>query len=150
MGIVINRLSSYNVGEIFKQLEIEISVEPELEIPIHEGGPVYPELGLIVHTDKITRWESSINIGADLQLTSSRDILCDIANGVGPDQALMSLGYAGWGPGQLENEIHQNAWFTTPADHGILFTADVEHKWHNAASLIGIDTAKFSGQVGHA
>ncbi len=150
MGIVVNRLSGHSAKDIFEQLEIVISNDVHTQIPVHNGGPVFPELGLIIHTDKPSNWESTVRIGDGLSLTSSKDILCDIARGEGPDRTLLSLGYAGWEPGQLEQEIYHNSWFTTPADHDILFAQDVNSKWEKAASLIGIDTRKYFHQIGHA
>ena len=150
VGIVINRLTEHLISDIFDQLEITVSSEFHSQKPVLCGGPVYPELGLVVHNSKSDKWESSIEIGKQLKLTSSRDILIDMARGEGPERAIMSLGYAGWGSGQLENEIQQNAWFTTTADHEILFDENVENKWRQAAALLGIDTNQFSHQVGHA
>ena len=95
-------------------------------------------------------WESSISIDKNLYLTSSRDILNDMASGKGPTSAILSLGYAGWGPGQLESEIRSNSWLTTPVDQKILFSRNVEDKWRLAAQLIGIDISQISGQFGHA
>lgn len=150
VGIVVNRLTEHLIGDIFDQLEIKVSSDFHSRKPVLSGGPVYPELGLIVHDAVSDKWESSIEIGDHLRLTSSRDILLDMAQGQGPERAIMSLGYAGWAAGQLEEEMKQNAWFTTPADLEILFDEDVEHKWRKAAALLGIDTNQFSSQVGHA
>ncbi|MCY3767784.1 MAG: YqgE/AlgH family protein [Gammaproteobacteria bacterium] len=150
MGIVVNRLSGHSARDVFEQLEIVVPNEVHTQIPVHNGGPVHPELGLIVHTDNPSGWESTVKMGGGLSLTSSKDILCDIARGDGPDRALLSLGYAGWKPGQLEHEIYSNYWFTTPADHGILFAPEVDSKWEKAAGLIGIDTRKYFHQIGHA
>jgi len=150
MGIVINRLTDHLIGDIFVQLEIDVSSSQYSRKPVLDGGPVFPEFGLIVHNTEPETWESSLPVGEGLWITSSRDILEDMARGKGPDRAVMSLGYAGWAPEQLESEIHQNSWFTTPADHEILFATDVGGKWHQSAKLLGIDTNKFSSQVGHA
>ena len=112
---------------------------------------MHREFGLVVHSLEPDRhWESTLQISDGLALTSSRDILVDMARGAGPRESLMSLGYAGWGPGQLEQEILQNAWFSTPVEQRILFDTRVEDKWNHAASLIGMDLNKLTGQVGHA
>ncbi len=162
VGIIINRLTGHLMGDIFEQLEIDVASNHYANKPVVDGGPVYPELGLVVHnttlaapTDSsiqpsVQSWESSMYIGDNLQLTSSKDILSDMARGRGPEKVLMSLGYAGWTSGQLENEIQENAWFTTPADHDILFATEVNNKWQQSAQLLGIDVNKFSHQVGHA
>lgn len=151
LGIVINRLSSHTLGEIYHQLEIQVSDRLSASQPVFEGGPVHREFGLVVHSlDPVRRWESTLEISPGLGLTSSRDILEDMARGIGPDRSLMSLGYAGWAPGQLEQEILQNAWFSTPVEERILFDTRVEEKWNLAAMLIGMDLTKLTGQVGHA
>ena len=138
------------MGDIFEQLELEVSSSIHIDRPVHSGGPVYPELGLIIHSRSSAEWESSMAISESLRLTSSRDILVDMARGRGPEQAFMTLGYAGWTAGQLEHEIQHNAWLTVPADHAILFTAQIKDKWRLAAQLLGIDMNHFSSQVGHA
>jgi putative transcriptional regulator len=151
LGIVINRLSSHTLGEIYQQLEIEIADRQSAAQPVFEGGPVHREFGLVVHSSAPGhQWESTLPIGNALALTSSKDILVDMARGAGPERALMSLGYAGWGPGQLEQEILQNAWFSTPVEQQILFDTRVDEKWNHAAGLIGMDLNKLTGQVGHA
>lgn len=150
MGVVINRLTDQIIGDIFSQLEIKISDHNHAMSPVFDGGPVYPELGLVIHNSELEAWESSMNIGGGLKLTSSKDILNDMAKGQGPEKAMMVLGYAGWFPGQLENEIQANAWFTVPTDHNILFASDVKNKWKMSTQLLGIDTSQFSDQVGHA
>ncbi len=151
LGVVVNRLSNYRLGEVFNQLGIIVSDPDRADLPVFEGGPVHQEYGLIIHSNELTRhWESSLKISDHLSLTSSKDILIEIACGNGPENALMSLGYAGWGAGQLEQEIMQNAWFSTPVEHSILFDSLVEEKWQLAAQLIGMDYSKLTSQVGHA
>ena len=151
LGIVVNRLSAHTLGEIYQQLDIQVSDRQSAAQPVFEGGPVHREFGLVVHSlDPVRRWESTLEISEELGLTSSRDILVDLASGSGPDRYLMSLGYAGWAPGQLEQEILQNAWFSTPVEERILFDTRVDEKWTMAATLIGMDMNKLTGQVGHA
>ncbi len=150
IGIVINRLTNHTMADIFEQLDLNVSSSINLNQPIHAGGPVYPELGLIIHSGTATQWESSLQIGEDLILTSSTDILADLAQGKGPERMLMSLGYSGWDAGQLEHEMQQNSWFITPVDNDILFEVEIAHKWKKSANLIGIDVARFSSLVGHA
>ena len=152
IGVVINRLTGHRLADIFNQLSLPISNLDHTDQPVFEGGPVYPELGLVIHDSEgiESDWESSLEIGGGLWLTSSRDILSAIASGHGPGNAIMSLGYAGWGPGQLEFEIQQNSWFNTPADHSIIFNTRIDQKWHQAAQLLGIDYSRLSTEVGHA
>ncbi len=152
IGVVVNRLTNHRMGDIFDQLSLPVSSLKHTEQPVFEGGPVNPELGLVIHADEKSgsRWESSLEIGGGLWLTSSRDILGAIAGDRGPANAIMLLGYAGWGPGQLESEIRQNSWFHTPADHSIIFDTQIDRKWHQAAKLLGIDYSRLSTEVGHA
>ncbi len=151
LGIIINRLSSHTLGEIYLQLDIEVQDRHSAAQPVFDGGPVHREFGLVVHSTEATDgWESTLAIGEGLALTSSRDILIDMARGHGPKDCLMSLGYAGWGPGQLEFEIRQNSWFSTPVETQLLFDTQVDNKWDLAAGLIGMDLNKLTGQVGHA
>ena len=157
IGVIVNRLTDHRLGDIFDQLSLPVSSLERTDQPVFEGGPVNPELGLVIHAGEESSggknkqpWESSLEIGGGLWLTSSRDILGAIAGGGGPANAIMILGYAGWGPGQLEFEIRQNSWFHTPADHSIIFNTQIDQKWRQAAQLLGIDYAKMSTEVGHA
>ena len=158
IGVVVNRLTDHRLGDIFDQLSLPVSSLDHTDQPVFEGGPVSPELGLVIHAGKTPgggdkgnpRWESTMEIGGGLWLTSSRDILGAIAGGNGPPNAMMVLGYSGWGPGQLEQELRQNSWFHAPADHSIIFNTQVAQKWHQAAKLLGVDYTQFSGEVGHA
>lgn len=152
IGVVINRLTNHRLGDVFEQLALPISSLERTDQPVFDGGPVNPELGLIIHAseDSESQWESSLEIGGGLWLTSSRDILSAIADGRGPDNVIFTLGYSGWGPGQLESEILQNSWFHAPADHSIIFDTDIEQKWCQAAKLLGIEYSQLSSQAGHA
>ena len=150
VGIVVNRFTDQKLKDIFVHLEIEQTSTQYEDSPVLEGGPVYPELGLVVHTGSSSEWESSLPVSDSLVLTSSRDIIESMALGIGPDRALMSLGYAGWGAGQLEMEIQANAWLTTPVDKDILFSREIAEKWRSSARLIGVDIHQISQDVGHA
>ncbi len=151
LGVVINRLSPHNLGEIFDQLDIKVSDPGSAQLPVYQGGPVHQEFGLVIHSNELHRtWESSLKISDELSLTSSKDILVEIALGNGPENCLMSLGYAGWGPQQLEQEILQNSWFSTPVESRILFDVEFTDKWQQAAKIIGMDYTKLTSQVGHA
>lgn len=150
LGIVINRLSNHILDDIFNQLSLQPTSDRFRNTGVYEGGPVSPEVGLILHNDTETNWESSMAVSEQLILTNSIDILASMAQGTGPENMIMSLGYAGWGPGQLEHEISSNAWLTTPADHNILFSKNNETKWPSSAALLGIDIGLLSSQAGHA
>ena len=150
VGVVINRFTEHRLKDIFAQLDIKSSSPQYQDFTVLEGGPVYPELGLVIHTGSSDKWESSLPVSDNLVLTSSRDILESMAHGSGPERALMSLGYAGWGPGQLEKEIQANAWLTTTVDHEILFSSEIAEKWQSAAHLLGVNIQWISQDVGHA
>jgi putative transcriptional regulator len=114
-----------------------------------QGGPVQTDRGFVVHHVG-GRWEHTRQISSRIHVTTSPDILNAMALGSGPQTALVALGYAGWGAGQLESELAQNAWLTAPCDERILFDTPYEQRWRAAGRLLGIDLAIMSPQVGHA
>lgn len=149
MGIVINRLMEISLADVLEQMDIEPSRQLDTSVAIHEGGPVQPEHGFVIHTP-VGAWESSLRISEDIGLTTSRDILAAIAHAEGPAHYLIALGYAGWGPGQLEQEMAQNAWLSGPASREILFELPLERRWAAAAALLGVDLNLISSEIGHA
>ncbi|MEA3291966.1 MAG: YqgE/AlgH family protein [Pseudomonadota bacterium] len=149
LGVVINRRSEFPIGEVFKQLELSVDRLGDAGLPVYIGGPVHPEVGLVLHTFP-GEWESSLIINDRLALTSSRDILESLAAGGGPRQRLLTLGYAGWGAGQLEYEMQQNAWLNAPLDESLVFSTPPEQRWQHAARLLGIDISLLSTEAGHA
>lgn len=149
IGITINRLSSFTLGEIFQQLEIECEHKQISAMRVLEGGPVSPDHGFVMHPPE-DGFDSSIRINDDIMVTTSRDILAAIATGNGPEQFLVALGYAGWGNGQLEMEMRENAWLAVPADKALLFDSPLKERWANAVSNLGIDIDNLHGVGGHA
>ena len=166
MGIVINRPLDIRLGEILRQVNIEGSDEAIANEPVCMGGPVQYERIFILH-QPLLQWESTLPITGNLGLSTSRDILTAIAHREFPGRALVALGYAGWGPGQLEEELSQNAWLSGPADDlqggpsvaggrmpgaaaRILFETPYEKRWSEAAALLGVDISTLSGEIGHA
>jgi len=149
MGIVINRLMDISLAEVLEQMDIVASRKLDTTVAIHDGGPVQPEHGFVIHTPT-GAWESSMQISEEIGITTSRDILAAIAHGEGPAHYLIALGYAGWGAGQLENEIAQNAWLSGPASSEILFKLPLEERWAAAAALLGVDLNLISSEIGHA
>lgn len=149
MGLVVNKPSEVDAREVFNQLNItpEPGYHPQ---PLFVGGPVEQERGFILHSMPKKDWSSTVHITGNVYLTASRDILQAIAEGEGPRDALILLGYAGWGAGQLEEEIAQNAWLTVPADDEILFRTPVAEKARSAAALLGVDLRTLSSNAGHA
>lgn len=148
LGIVINRQIDMKLGDIFKQMNIEVSSPAASDAPVFSGGPVQQERGFVVHSP-CGHWESSLPISQEIALTTSRDILEAIAIGEGPQQYLVALGYAGWGEGQLEREIIDNAWLNTPCGNEILFDTPVNQRWSAAASQLGIDINQLTTSAGH-
>ncbi len=149
MGIVINRPMELNLGDILAQMDITDAAEPAREIPIFDGGPVQRERGFVIHRPA-GKWDAMMTVGDQLTVTTSRDILAAVAKGEGPDKTLIALGYAGWGAGQLESEIVQNAWLHGPVDERVLFDMPHEERWQAAAALVGVDFDRLSGEAGHA
>lgn len=149
LGIVLNRVAPLAIGDVLHQLGLE-SADPALTgAPVHLGGPVQPERGFVIH-DGDTAYDSTLAIAPGLKLTTSRDVLAALAAGRGPRRALLALGYAGWGAGQLEAELLENAWLTVAADHDLVFQEPVESRWEAAARLVGVDIARLSGEAGRA
>lgn len=148
-GITINRPVNITLTELFEQLDIKLEDECLKSSMALVGGPVQSEQGFVIHTGK-KRWDSTLPISDNLSVTSSRDILEDIGRGKGPEHFLLALGCAGWGPGQLEDEIKENAWLTVPADQRIIFDLPYSERWHGAANNIGIDINLISDVAGHA
>jgi len=149
IGITINRLSSFTLGEILRQLDISCEHDEISSMAVLEGGPVSPDHGFVLHPPE-EGFESSIRINDEIMVTTSRDILAAIATGNGPLQFLVALGYAGWGNGQLESEIRANAWLSVPADRAILFDSPLQNRWEKAVGKLGIDADHLYGAGGHA
>lgn len=149
MGIVINRPMEICLGEILEQLEIEVMDHGVVDTPIYLGGPVQTDRGFVLHNQGLT-YDSTLNVAPNISVTTSRDILEAIAAGKGPSLRLIALGYAGWGGGQLEQEMGANAWLSGPADNDILFQVPPPRRWQAAASLLGVDLNLMSAEVGHA
>lgn len=149
MGIIINRPLGLELSEILEQMELKTDDKKIARTPIYHGGPVQSDRGFVLH-QPLQQWDSSITVSNKIGVATSRDILKAIAEGKGPDNTFIALGYAGWGAGQLEQEIRDNAWLSGPADLGIIFNMPNELRWSSAAALMGVDIEKISGDVGHA
>jgi len=149
MGLVINRPIDIKVAEVLEQMEIPIRDSSAAQAPVYLGGPVEEQRGFVLHSSD-SAWDSTLRINDQVSVTTSRDILEAMARGEGPEHALVALGYAGWGPGQLEQEILDNSWLSVPADQGILFTLPPARRWEAAAELLGVDLKRLSSESGHA
>jgi putative transcriptional regulator len=149
MGIVINRpLMQPSFEDLLKQLEVA-PVPPARTIRLCSGGPVDNARGFVLHSADWTG-EGSLRVNQDMALTASLDVLKAIAKGGGPLHGLLALGYAGWGPGQLDDEIQQNAWLSAPADAELLFDGAPDTAWRRALARLKIDPLLLSGAAGHA
>ena len=148
LGVVINRPSDMTLGEVFEQLELEVKDPAQVHRPVLHGGPVERERGFVLHRSP-TPYASSLE-GSPIRVTISPDILTALASGSGPDPALVALGYAGWGSGQLEAELRANAWLTVQADPEIVFATPFEQRWSAALGLPGVDINNITHYAGHA
>lgn len=149
MGLVINQpMADFTFPDLLKQLGIAANADTST-ISIQFGGPVEQGRGFVLHSPDYVH-ESTLVVDPDVALTATVDILKAIANGKGPSHRLLALGYAGWGPGQLDEEILQNGWLSVKADPAIVFDADLGHKWQQALGKLGIDLSLLSEDAGHA
>lgn len=149
LGLVINRPTELSLGDILEHMEIGIMREGISSQPVFMGGPVQNDRGFVLH-EPVGDWEATLRISERTGITSSRDILEAIARGEGPEKSFITLGYAGWGAGQLEEELAANAWLSGPADTAIVFETPYDQRWEAAAALIGVDLRLISGETGHA
>ena len=149
IGITINRLSNFTLGEIFSQLHIDCGNDTIRTLPVLEGGPVAPDRGFVLHSPH-QGYESSMEVGQEIMVTTSRDVLADIAVGSGPEKYIVALGYAGWGGGQLENEMLANAWLSVSADTDIVFDMPLPSRFDEALGRLGINIDRLHSEAGHA
>jgi putative transcriptional regulator len=149
IGITINRLSNFTLGEIFSQLQIDCGHDSIRNNPVLEGGPVAADRGFVLHSPQ-EGYESSMDVGQEIMVTTSRDVLADIASGSGPDKYIVALGYAGWGGGQLEGEMLANAWLSVSADTDIVFDLPVASRFDQALGRLGIKIDRLHSEAGHA
>lgn len=149
MGLVINReLGSLSFTDLLQQLGVEQTADLE-PVPVHFGGPVETGRGFVLHSSDY-RQEGTLVVNGDIALTATIDILRAIAEGKGPRQRLLALGYAGWAPGQLESEIQANGWLAVKADADLVFDRGLDTKWHRALAKLGIDAVMLSAEGGRA
>jgi putative transcriptional regulator len=155
MGVVINRPTDLTYDALFEKINLELNNAELAQKPVLYGGPVQPERGFVLHEPDGVEWDSSITIAKNTALTTSKDILEAVAQGTGPEKMLLTLGYAGWTPGQLEQEIAQNSWLSVqPKDisslHDILYNTQHEKKLDATMALLGINFGMLSDEAGHA
>lgn len=151
MGLIVNkRAADVRLADLLDQLDITPDRPEHGEMPVHFGGPVETARGFVLHSPEYEANLHSMKIADDFAMTATMDVLEDIATGRGPRQALLMLGYAGWGPGQLENEIGMNGWLTADADPDLVFGPVDDGKWEAALKTLGVDPLTLSASAGRA
>lgn len=155
MGLVVNRPTEVNLSTLFDKIDLKLEIAPLLDQPVYFGGPVQVERGFVLHeSNPKLSYSSSLIIPGGLTMTTSKDVLEEVANGKGPAQFLMTLGYAGWGAGQLEEEITLNGWINVPLNREqmieIIFNTPLSQRYQKAMNHLGFDLSDLSGEAGHA
>jgi len=155
MGLVVNRPTEVDLKTLFDKIELKLEIAPLLNQPVYFGGPVQVERGFVLHeSDSLSPYSSSLMIPGGLTMTTSKDVLEAVAVGKGPEHFLMTLGYSGWGAGQLEEEIILNGWMNIPLTREqmieIIFNTPSSQRYEKAVSYLGFDLSHLSGETGHA
>lgn len=158
MGLVINKPTDVDLATVFDKVDLKLEIQTKATEPVYFGGPVQTDRGFVLHEQKqgerTTHYNSSLRIPGGLAMTTSKDVLEEVAAGHGPSRFLMTLGYAGWSAGQLEEEIARNGWLNVPAPTEemahIIFDTPDEYKYENVLALLGIDSRFLSGEAGHS
>jgi putative transcriptional regulator len=150
MGLIVNKPEKeIRFSKLLAQMEIPVSPNAR-DVRVHYGGPVDYQRGFVLHSSDYASDNGTLDVDDNYRMTATLEVLEDLAKGEGPDVAIMALGYAGWGPGQLEYEISQNGWLTCAPNDDILFGADNAGKWSAALRLLGIDPLLLSATAGRA
>ncbi len=157
LGLVVNRPIDMTLQALFERLSLTLRDGEHSDAPIYFGGPVQTDRGFVLHAPA-GNWQQTLRVGEaiglisskDIGLTTSKDILEAVGRGEGPARILVTLGYAGWSPGQLEHELSKNAWLTVEASDGIIFDTPAEERLPAAMELLGIDYATLQDEAGHA
>jgi putative transcriptional regulator len=151
LGVVVNRPTDMTLGALFEQVDIPLDKSELAALPVYFGGPVQVDRGFVLHRP-VGGWQSTLSVNGEVGLTTSKDILQAMSQGEGPSpgDVLVSLGYAGWAPGQLEQELKQNAWLTVEASPSVIFDLLPGERLGAAMELLGVDPASLSEDAGHA
>jgi putative transcriptional regulator len=149
LGIIINRPLNLKLSGLFEQLSVDDADPQVAGDPVMSGGPVGMERGFVLHGNDQS-FENTLAVSDEIQLTLSRDVIDAMAVGDGPDKSLVAIGYAGWEPGQLEDEMLANSWLNVTATPELVFDTPFEERWDSAARLLGVDIASISPDAGHA
>jgi putative transcriptional regulator len=149
MGVVINRPTELTLARLFDKIDMRLEIAPWCDAPVLYGGPVQTERGFVLHAPA-GNYGSTLTVAEGIGLTTSKDVLEALAGGKGPDRLLVTLGYSGWGAGQLEDELGRNGWLTVAADADVIFNTPVQARFDAALHLLGVDPRHLAGQAGHA
>jgi putative transcriptional regulator len=157
LGLVINKPVDIKLKNLFEKVELSLTREDIADEPVYFGGPVHTERGFVLHEriqavgEEGSPYNSTLAVaGGELDMTTSKDVLEALAEGSGPKKLLVTLGYSGWGAGQLEDELSRNGWLTVGADPKVIFDTPVEQRYDRALSLLGFDPRMLSQEAGHA
>ena len=153
LGLVINRPTDISLRNLFEKVDLTLDRADLAATPVYFGGPVQTERGFVLHErldDEGGHYSSSLKIASGLEMTTSRDVLEALSNGAGPRRVFVTLGYSGWGAGQLEEQIARNGWLTVAALPEVIFDTPVELRYERALSLLGVDRGFLMGEAGHA
>jgi putative transcriptional regulator len=154
LGLVINKPVDIKLKNLFEKVELSLTREDIADAPVYFGGPVQTERGFVLHerlSEDGSPYSSTLSIaGGALDMTTSKDVLEALAEGAGPKKLLVTLGYSGWGAGQLEDEIAHNGWLTVDADPQVIFDTPIDQRYDRALSLLGFDPHMLSQEAGHA
>ena len=154
MGLVVNRPTELVLSTLFDKIELKLEIAPLLDQPVYFGGPVQVERGFVLHKPEDESYSSSITVPGGLSMTTSKDVLEALAKGGGPKKFILTLGYSGWGAGQLEEEIALNGWINAALSREqmaqIIFDTPYSERYERTLKLLGFDIASLSGQAGHA
>lgn len=153
LGLVINKPIDINLKHLFEKVDLSLERPDLASTPVFFGGPVQTERGFVLHESLDAEgghYNSTLKIAEGLEMTTSRDVLEALSNGAGPRKVFITLGYAGWSAGQLEEELSRNGWLNVDAQPDIIFNTPVEQRYDKALSLLGIDRNFLMGEAGHA
>jgi putative transcriptional regulator len=153
LGLVINKPIDIPLGKLFEKVELSLTRTELAQQPVFFGGPMQTERGFVLHEKQgegDSPYNSTMSVPGGLEMTTSKDVLEALSNGAGPKRLLVTLGYSGWGAGQLEDEILRNGWLTVDADPAVIFDTPIEKRYDRAVGLLGFDPRMLSQEAGHA
>ncbi len=153
LGLVINKPTDLDLRHLFEKVDLSLERDDLATTPVFFGGPVQTERGFVLHErldEEGGHYNSSLKIDGGLEMTTSRDVLEALSNGAGPRRVFITLGYAGWSAGQLEDELGRNGWLTVDAEPALIFDTPVEQRYDKALSLLGVDPKFLMSEAGHA